>query len=113
MAAERFCVRNSGATAVVEGVGDHACEYMTGGTAVVLGRTGKNFGAGMSGGIAYVYDPEGLLPGLCNEDVEGDLEPLKADEVPYMIKFHRYTYSTFAPVVYVHCVVISSPSFLA
>ncbi len=55
---ERFCVRNSGATAVVEGVGDHGCEYMTGGRVVVLGPTGRNFGAGMSGGIAYVYDPD-------------------------------------------------------
>jgi glutamate synthase (NADPH/NADH) large chain len=54
---ERFCVRNSGAIAVVEGVGDHGCEYMTGGRVVVLGPTGRNFGAGMSGGIAYVYDP--------------------------------------------------------
>jgi glutamate synthase (NADPH/NADH) large chain len=53
---ERFCVRNSGATAVVEGVGDHGCEYMTGGRVVILGETGRNFGAGMSGGIAYVYD---------------------------------------------------------
>ena len=56
---ERFCVRNSGATAVVEGVGDHGCEYMTGGRVVVLGPTGRNFGAGMSGGIAYVYDRAG------------------------------------------------------
>ena len=56
MAGERFCVRNSGATAVVEGVGDHGCEYMTGGCAVILGRTGKNFAAGMSGGVAYVLD---------------------------------------------------------
>ena len=56
-AAERFCVRNSGARAVVEGVGDHACEYMTGGRVVILGPTGVNFGAGMSGGIAYIYDP--------------------------------------------------------
>ena len=56
MAGERFCVRNSGATAVVEGVGDHGCEYMTGGTVVVLGQTGKNFAAGMTGGIAYVLD---------------------------------------------------------
>merc|ERR1712146_396744 len=55
-AGERFCVRNSGATAVVEGVGDHGCEYMTGGRVVVLGSTGRNFAAGMSGGIAYVYD---------------------------------------------------------
>ena len=58
---ERFCVRNSGATAVVEGVGDHGCEYMTGGRVVVLGPTGRNFGAGMSGGIAYVYDPDGTF----------------------------------------------------
>ena len=58
---ERFCVRNSGATAVVEGVGDHGCEYMTGGRVVVLGPTGRNFGAGMSGGIAYVYDADGTL----------------------------------------------------
>lgn len=56
MAGERFCVRNSGATAVVEGVGDHGCEYMTGGTVVILGKTGRNFAAGMSGGVAYVYD---------------------------------------------------------
>src|SRR6201999_4592698 len=59
IAGERFAVRNSGATAVVEGVGDHGCEYMTNGTIVVLGRTGRNFGAGMSGGIAYVYDTSG------------------------------------------------------
>ena len=59
---ERFCVRNSGATAVVEGVGDHGCEYMTGGQVVVLGPTGRNFGAGMSGGVAYVYDPDGHVP---------------------------------------------------
>jgi glutamate synthase (NADPH/NADH) large chain len=59
VAGERFAVRNSGATAVVEGVGDHGCEYMTGGTVVVLGETGRNFAAGMSGGVAYVYDPAG------------------------------------------------------
>ncbi|TAJ21107.1 MAG: glutamate synthase subunit alpha, partial [Dehalococcoidia bacterium] len=59
IAGERFCVRNSGALAVVEGVGDHGCEYMTGGRVVVIGRTGRNFGAGMSGGIAYVWDPDG------------------------------------------------------
>ena len=58
IAAERFCVRNSGAKVVVEGIGDHGCEYMTGGRAVILGPTGRNFGAGMSGGIAYVYDPK-------------------------------------------------------
>lgn len=76
VAAERFCVRNSGARAVVEGVGDHACEYMTGGVAVVLGPTGKNFGAGMSGGLAFVYDPDARLAPLCNPDVASDLMPM-------------------------------------
>jgi len=66
VAGERFAVRLSGATAVVEGTGDHGCEYMTGGTAVVLGRTGRNFAAGMSGGIAYVYDEDGLFAKRCN-----------------------------------------------
>lgn len=69
VAGERFAVRNSGATAVVEGVGDHGCEYMTGGTVVVLGQTGKNFAAGMSGGIAYVYDPSELFDTRCNLDM--------------------------------------------
>ncbi len=69
IAGERFAVRNSGATAVVEGVGDHCCEYMTGGKVVVLGKTGRNFAAGMSGGIAYVYDPENKFAnGLCNTE---------------------------------------------
>ncbi|MRV70964.1 glutamate synthase subunit alpha [Duganella sp. FT92W] len=66
VAGERFAVRNSGATAIVEGVGDHGCEYMTGGTVVVLGATGRNFAAGMSGGIAYVYDPDGDFAQKCN-----------------------------------------------
>jgi glutamate synthase (NADPH/NADH) large chain len=66
IAAERFCVRNSGASAVVEGIGDHGCEYMTGGRVVILGATGRNFGAGMSGGIAYVLDPEGKFEKQCN-----------------------------------------------
>jgi len=79
MAAERFCVRNSGARAVVEGVGDHACEYMTGGVAVILGETGKNFGAGMSGGLAYVYDPKKKFKLLCNKDVAEALLPVEAD----------------------------------
>jgi glutamate synthase (NADPH/NADH) large chain len=65
-AAERFCVRNSGALAVIEGVGDHGCEYMTGGRVIILGPVGRNFAAGMSGGIAYVWDPEGELLGNCN-----------------------------------------------
>jgi glutamate synthase domain-containing protein 3 len=66
VAGERFAVRLSGATAVVEGTGDHGCEYMTGGTVVVLGKTGRNFAAGMSGGVAYVYDDEGLFAKRCN-----------------------------------------------
>jgi len=66
VAGERFAVRNSGAIAVVEGTGDHGCEYMTGGVVVVLGKTGRNFAAGMSGGVAYVYDPEGRFAELCN-----------------------------------------------
>jgi glutamate synthase (NADPH/NADH) large chain len=66
VAGERFAVRNSGAVAVVEGTGDHGCEYMTGGVVAVLGKTGRNFAAGMSGGIAYVYDPDGTFEDLCN-----------------------------------------------
>lgn len=66
VAGERFCVRNSGASAVVEGVGNHGCEYMTGGTVVVLGLTGQNFAAGMSGGVAYVYDEDGMFAKRCN-----------------------------------------------
>ena len=62
IAGERFCVRNSGAQAVVEGVGDHGCEYMTGGRAIILGETGRNFAAGMSGGIAFVLDEAGPIP---------------------------------------------------
>ncbi len=72
---ERFCVRNSGATAVVEGVGDHGCEYMTGGRVVVLGPTGRNFGAGMSGGVAYVHDPDAALHERYNPELV-DLEPV-------------------------------------
>ena len=79
LAGERFCVRNSGAEAVVEGVGDHGCEYMTGGTVVVLGPTGNNFAAGMSGGIAYVYDHSGLFDTACNLDMV-DIETVHADE---------------------------------
>ena len=76
---ERFAVRNSGATAVVEGVGDHGCEYMTGGTVVVLGQTGRNFGAGMSGGFAYVYDVDGKFASRCNM-TQVALEPLPAEK---------------------------------
>ena len=76
---ERFGVRNSGAIAVVEGVGDHGCEYMTGGIVVVLGQTGRNFAAGMSGGVAYVYDPNGRFAPLCNPAMV-DLEPIEAED---------------------------------
>ena len=75
VAGERFAVRNSGAIAVVEGTGDHGCEYMTGGVVVVLGRTGRNFAAGMSGGVAYVYDEDGRFADLCNQAMV-DLEPI-------------------------------------
>ena len=76
IAGERFAVRNSGAYAVVEGVGDHGCEYMTGGRVVVLGRTGRNFAAGMSGGIAYVIDDDGLFARRCNRGMV-ELESLE------------------------------------
>ena len=79
LAGERFAVRNSGALAVVEGVGDHGCEYMTGGRVVVLGRTGRNFAAGMSGGIAYVYDVDRGFEGRCNPELV-DLEELTSEE---------------------------------
>jgi len=78
VAGERFCVRNSGATAVVEGAGDHCCEYMTGGTVVVLGRTGRNFAAGMSGGVAFVYDDDGTFARRCNLSMVS-LEPVLED----------------------------------
>ena len=81
MAGERFAVRNSGATAVVEGIGDHGCEYMTGGTVVVLGKTGRNFAAGMSGGIAYVYDPNNTFDAtLCNMEMVA-FEQLELDDI--------------------------------
>jgi len=80
LAGERFAVRNSGASAVVEGVGDHGCEYMTGGRVVVLGPTGRNFAAGMSGGIAYVLDPDATFASRCNLELV-ELEPLEAEDV--------------------------------
>ncbi|WP_345796294.1 glutamate synthase-related protein [Castellaniella sp. MT123] len=79
VAGERFAVRNSGAVAVVEGTGDHGCEYMTGGTVVVLGETGRNFAAGMSGGVAYVWDPEHILVRRCNPDMV-HLDPMSAHD---------------------------------
>ena len=97
IAGERFAVRNSGATAVVEGVGDHCCEYMTGGKVVVLGKTGRNFAAGMSGGIAYVYDPENkFVNGLCNTETiefEEISEEVAADLKATIEKHVLYTNS--------------------
>lgn len=81
VAGERFCVRNSGATAVVEGVGDHGCEYMTGGKAVILGNTGRNFAAGMSGGIAYVLDNDGDFASKCNMEMVELVGLEKADDI--------------------------------
>jgi glutamate synthase (NADPH/NADH) large chain len=103
VAAERFCVRNSGASAVIEGVGDHACEYMTGGRAVILGPTGRNFAAGMSGGIAYVWNPEDALESLCNMEMvvlEQLVEDDDIDEVKILIEKHlKYTGSTVAKIL--------------
>jgi glutamate synthase domain-containing protein 2/glutamate synthase domain-containing protein 1/glutamate synthase domain-containing protein 3 len=91
LAGERFAVRNSGASAVVEGVGDHGCEYMTGGIVVVLGPTGRNFAAGMSGGVAYVLDERGEFAGRCNMGMVGFEEPSSADalELRALIEEHR------------------------
>lgn len=101
-AGERFCVRNSGARVVVEGVGDHGCEYMTGGVAVILGDTGRNFVAGMSGGIAYVYDLQGKFASLCNKEMV-ELDPVDetdATELQALIQKHfDYTGSTVAQFV--------------
>jgi len=100
MAAERFCVRNSGAHAVVEGIGDHGCEYMTGGRVVILGSTGRNFGAGMSGGIAYVRDTSKSFPQQCNMgtiELEEVREEQDIDELKQLIENHlRYTQSALA-----------------
>jgi len=102
LAGERFCVRNSGVRAVVEGVGDHGCEYMTGGRAVILGETGRNFAAGMSGGVAYVLDPDGKFEVNCNKQMV-DLDPLDDDdaiELNQMIAKHAgYTGSTVAKAI--------------
>jgi glutamate synthase domain-containing protein 3 len=90
-AGERFCVRNSGALAVVEGIGDHGCEYMTGGRMVCLGETGINFGAGMSGGVAYIYDTDGSFPGRVNlgmVELETVDTKAEADELKSYLELH-------------------------
>ena len=101
-AGERFAVRNSGATAVVEGVGDHGCEYMTGGTVVILGDTGRNFAAGMSGGIAFIYDVKGNFPDLCNKEMV-DLDPVAEEDIAQLKdllqQHYTYTGSTVAQFI--------------
>ena len=106
VAGERFCVRNSGAHTVVEGVGDHGCEYMTGGRVVIIGSTGRNFAAGMSGGIAYVFDPQHTFSARCNKDMV-DLERIGSDDdddtVINLLRNHtRYTQSTVAQGILDH-----------
>jgi glutamate synthase domain-containing protein 3 len=100
IAGERFCVRNSGVSAVVEGIGDHGCEYMTGGRAVILGRTGRNFAAGMSGGIAYVWDVDGDFSARCNMgmvELFGVEKKEDIEELRQLITNHyNYTESTVA-----------------
>lgn len=101
-AGERFAVRNSGASVVVEGVGDHGCEYMTGGTAVILGPSGRNFAAGMSGGIAYVYDVNNVFDSLCNKEMV-DLDPVSTEDAQVLhdmiTKHYAYTESSVARFV--------------
>jgi len=101
-AGERFCVRNSGANVVVEGVGDHGCEYMTGGNVIILGATGRNFAAGMSGGIAYVYNPQNSFASLCNTEMV-DLDTPDSEDEKFlhdMIGSHRrFTGSSVATFI--------------
>jgi glutamate synthase domain-containing protein 3 len=97
-AGERFAVRNSGAVAVIEGVGDHACEYMTGGVVLVLGPTGRNFAAGMTGGLAYVLDPEGSFASRCNTEMAA-IEPLECrDEENIRALLIRHLEVTSSPL---------------
>ncbi len=91
-AGERFCVRNSGVRAVVEGVGDHGCEYMTGGIAVILGKTGRNFAAGMSGGIAYVYDKENSFEDYCNMELV-DFDEMEYEDITTLKRMIENQYS--------------------
>jgi glutamate synthase domain-containing protein 3 len=98
LAGERFAVRNSGASAVVEGVGDHGCEYMTGGRVVVLGRTGRNFAAGMSGGIAYVHDADGTFEQRCNMGLVGFDEMDEADAAELRMLVAEHAQRTASPV---------------
>jgi glutamate synthase domain-containing protein 2/glutamate synthase domain-containing protein 1/glutamate synthase domain-containing protein 3 len=98
LAGERFAVRNSGASTVVEGVGDHGCEYMTGGRVVVLGRTGRNFAAGMSGGVAYVLDEDGTFANRCNIGMVGLEQPSEADAIELRAMIEEHGRRTGSPV---------------
>jgi glutamate synthase domain-containing protein 3 len=98
LAGERFAVRNSGAYAVVEGVGDHCCEYMTGGRVVVLGPTGRNFAAGMSGGVAYVLDEDKTFAKRCNMGMVGFEEPSAADAIELRVMVAEHLRRTDSPV---------------
>ncbi len=98
LAGERFAVRNSGASAVVEGVGDHCCEYMTGGTVVVLGETGRNFAAGMSGGVAYVLDESGSFAERCNMGMVGFEAPSAEDAAALRGLIEEHAERTGSPV---------------
>jgi len=98
LAGERFAVRNSGAWTVVEGVGDHGCEYMTGGRVVVLGPTGRNFAAGMSGGVAYVLDEAGEFPARCNMGMVGFEELSEADAIELRAMVEEHAERTGSPV---------------
>jgi glutamate synthase (NADPH/NADH) large chain/glutamate synthase (ferredoxin) len=98
LAGERFAVRNSGASAVVEGVGDHGCEYMTGGRVVVLGATGRNFAAGMSGGVAYVLDEDGAFAGRCNMGMVGFEAPSAEDAAELRALISEHSERTGSPV---------------
>ena len=99
LAGERFCIRNSGVNAVVEGVGDHGCEYMTGGRVVILGKTGRNFAAGMSGGFAYVHDTDGDFEDRCNLSMV-ELEEVGGEDAAainsLLYNHHKYTGSPLA-----------------
>jgi glutamate synthase domain-containing protein 3 len=102
-AGERFAVRNSGANAVVEGIGDHGCEYMTGGCIVILGETGKNFAAGMSGGIAYVWDKNNTFIKQCNREMVELCKLERTDDINELIslikKHFEYTNSSVAAAI--------------
>jgi len=106
LAGERFCVRNSGATAVIEGVGDHGCEYMTGGLVLILGETGRNFGAGMTGGIAYVFDENQIFPSKLNPELvtfEPLQDPVDVETVKKLLSRHlEVTKSRRAHILLAH-----------